>query len=294
MPVIGSRNNISGTWLNWVGSKLNEVGNWFGTTSNRVRDVFLLGEYLYDAFRSIGHIFKDAASYINNAENLIRYYLNYVSDIIEGYGFLDLVDWASSNYQMIRVNPMGWIYLQLGKIGPYAILAVSNPLGLLKTLIIQISWTFDWLWNNPVGLIDYLFGLNRGWTRQFLDDPVTLIISWLSYYLSDFWTLLTNPLEFIKQRVRLLIPQFDMLMFNPVAWIIWLLNQVNPHMAAFVANPDLYLKGQVISYFGFPASFWSNPKLFLGEYILDSITNWFDTFEDRLKDIFIKFILRFI
>ena len=282
------------TPLFWLADRLYVLYQWWDWLAGQISGVWLLKDYLAGPFKTIGAIFKECSNRCNQADSYVANLFIWVDGIVNGTVFLQLLNWASGHFDLIRNNAWDWVKLIIAGMGYYYALFIASPLQFVNQLIRQVAPHISQFLDNPLEFIRSQVILLNSWIFYFLYYPANFIIGKLN---ENFWWLasfLNNPWFFITETVRLLFPELYSIYLNPSDWWLGKLQAISNDLYLIFVDSSLFFKRKFEEITKFGPSFWNNPIGYLVNFGLGYLDAEIDLFADIVKSIAIKIILKYI
>lgn len=294
MSFINTRSYKQHTYIYYAGLRLIDFGQRLRNTAKEIRDTFIIGDALSGVFDYLGYRIKSAGEYIRDADNDITTSINVVLALIHGWGFLQILFALSNNFRRIATNPRQFVFELLLQYGWWMPILILQPLSFIKVFLHRINWVFGYLIDNPSGFLRTLLALTFPRVFAFFINPAPFIANLLTGYFGYFLSLVVNPYLFIRRFLEGLIRDFNLLLSNPALWVFLRLREFNPELWQFLSNPDQWIKNRLIQKLGLHPAFFSNPDYYFMLKVIQTVDRYLDMIKNLLKEIVIKFILRFM
>lgn len=241
MPHIAPPDYPPPTILNVVAGIVRDISDDFYDLYDKLKDVWLLGQWLRWPFWWLHRYFKNVSDNIYLADTLLREFKQWIDGIKDANVFERLLDWLSSEYRSIRSDPVGWARRKFQAISHEAwqILNVPNTWVhdrisqwvpwwtdfrrnprqfIIDKLIAAYPWLINFLGNALAYIVENVYA-GIGFMRQLRDNPQQRIIDWLSVWYAWIRSFLTDPMQFIIGQIKQYSVELRLIVEDPYAWV---------------------------------------------------------------------------
>lgn len=239
-----------GNPLQYIMDAIGVVRDLFFTTSDAIKEVYLLGEWLSTPFATVALWLDTLWSAVEIFGSYIAFILFWVEAIIygDGLGYLLCVIW-SGFYELID-DPLNFILEWIYSVYDWIYDFLDDPIGFISSLVSFILSEIEEFIADPLGYIEsvvrYIFPL----LEFFWDDPIGFILEQLAFLYSWLYDFLIDPLAFILQLIGYEISHWYDFLYFPVDWIISLLGEFSNEVYEFLQDPFGYVYSIVQSLLG--------------------------------------------
>ena len=294
MAVISKRSSKYVTPLDYIADLFKNAGNKFNEMGDSVDNVFILGDWLSSPFKYIGGWLKFGEGKAREANRLLKDSLEWIYTVIDGYGFIDLLNWSSIWFKWLREDRRLFIRTLLTGYLQEGFLFIDNPsLWVRNRILYYASWFIMFL-NDPSNFIIGKIVLRFGWFILWLNNPIVRTIEWLKSYnfrLGDFFI---NPVSFIINVIFVQWFWFRDFVINPSNFIISRIRLYSPFLSDLIMLKERFIYELVRRVLGLPTSFITNPIGTILDYLFLKIDSVLDLYLERIKQLVIRIILKFI
>lgn len=294
MPIIQPPPTPPATPLWWLGYRLIQAGEYFDSLYHSLQNIYLLGDYLATPFYYIGWYVKEAGKLAQDFDNIYLNTKKWVDYIIEVNGLRTLIQGVWGEFDAIRRSPKDWL------ISKIVLLSTDMPyLWLLpgywvsKYLRQQFPWISQFLDNARNYIVNQIRSY-LWWLPYFFDNPQAFIIEFAKQGNVVIAQFLTNPQGHVASLLVKQYPWLGQFFSNPNSFILNGLRAASPIITALLVNPSLFIRGYVQNLLGVREVFWSNPFGYITDEVLKLLGQQLNFYADRLKNIVIELIMKFI
>ncbi len=294
MPIVQPPQTPPVTAIWWLGYRLKEAGEYFDSLYHDLQGVYLLGDTLAVPFYYIGWYLGEAGRLAQEFDNVYLNTKKWVDYIIETNGFRSLIQGVWGEFNAIRNNPREWLISKLVLLStdlPYLWLLPGYWIN--KYLRQQFPWIAQFLDNARNFVVNQIRGY-LWWLPYFFDNPQGFIIEFAKQGNLIIAQFLTNPGGYVLSLLTKQYPFLGQFLSNPNSFILNGLRTVSPIIASLLANPSLFIRDYVQTLLNVPVSFWSNPFGYITDEVIRLLFSQLNYYADKLKNLLIELILRYI
>ena len=294
MAVISKRGSRYVTPLDFIADLFKNAGNKFNDLGNDIDNVFIIGDWLASPFKYIGSWLKFGEGKAREANRFLKDALEWSYTIVDGYGFIDLLKWSSVWFKWLLYDRRLFLNTLLTGYLIEGYLFLSNPRQWVINRIINYASWFIMFLNDPSTFVIGKIVLRFSWFILWLNNPIIRTIEWLKSYnfrLGDFFI---NPVSFIINVIFVQWFWFRDFVLNPTLFIINRLKTYSPFLYSLIFDKERFIYELVRRVLGLPVSFIANPIGTILDYLFLKIDNVLDLYLERIKQLVIRIILKFI
>lgn len=240
----------------WFGYLLGGLADWFGQAASFLyskadewADVYLLGDYVSDAFRWLADIFTEVKSntlglqdHWGNIYDYIQQWIDARFDVFDlldrKWDILDFFEDIWGNVRTIAVNQF-----------PFLDDLLSDPLGFIRPFVEDVIGDLIAMLNNLENLV-----------KQKLDDLIP-----------DSFNFFGRPWEWVADRLRDYRADVGTFLDDPSIWFMDRLDDINPNLDDFLRDPVAFVTPRLIAFLKARVGAYKDRLVDLATDILDAI-----------------------
>lgn len=241
MPHIAPPTYPPPTILETIGRIIKDIAGDFHDLYEKLDGVWLLGQWLRWPFWWLYYYFNNVGDNFYVADNLVRALKQWIDGITDGTVIERFIDWLSSQYRSIRLDPIGWVRRKFSDISheTWQILNVPttwvfdrikswipwfddfrhNPgQFVVDKLLYRYPWLNNFFTNALAWIVENVYA-GIGFIRQLRDSPQNTILDWLSQWYAWLRSFLTAPMQFIIGKLKDYSTEVRLMIDDPYAWV---------------------------------------------------------------------------
>lgn len=281
-------------WLDWLADYLSYIKDEINDLYWSIEGVWLLDEYLQPSLNYFYWQFDGAEKSVRNAGWWLEFSVEFAENWLDDFYVWEYLDWLGDEIKDLRDNPISYLQVTIASMGIDYMYLMYYPIDFVKVQLYKIDDSFYQLINYPDQFIyDLLYAYNID-LYGFLDNPIDWarrMIAGISY---DYLYLMYYPIDWVKLKLYEVDDNFYQLINYPDQFIYDLMNSFNNELGLFMIDPVNWLQNYLSDLLGLPYGFWEDPGQYFLDLILYTLELLFDYYVERLKDLLIRLLLRFI
>jgi len=274
--------------------KVESIASRFTTLCQDIRDIWLIGQWLYYPFYWIAYYLTQAVTAIREADQWVAEHRAQLESLFNGSKFSELLNAVSSNLSWIRSDPLGWLRTQISYLSRDLIEIIVNARSWIRNRIKEIYPRLEEINNSPNSWIRSLVLQTFGLGAQLIIDPIgTLrhIITNISPFLGG---LLSSGISYVIQEINTQNGWFRQFINNPTQTIRQFLTQINPDVNNLINNPKQWYKEKLATLLGISVLDTDTLSTTLGLIVIEKIKININQYRDRFKQAFCDIIMKFM